>query len=133
MSVFNDFPHTRNSDQDFGWLIKAYRDLDEVVEQITQGNAELQKEIQELNNKVDDFINGGFAEKYLDVLEKWIAENIGKIFPTVWFGIDKNGYFIALIPNGWDNVIFNTTGLDIHIENVDYGHLTLSTGGNKNG
>lgn len=27
MSIFNDFPHTRNSDQDFGWLIKYYKDL----------------------------------------------------------------------------------------------------------
>ena len=27
MSIFNDFPHTRNSDQDFGWLITYYKDL----------------------------------------------------------------------------------------------------------
>lgn len=38
MSIFNDFIHTRNSDQDFGWLIKYYKDLigqyDDLVETV---------------------------------------------------------------------------------------------------
>ena len=37
-----------------------------------------------------------------------------------------DGYFVAYIPEGWDDIIFNTTGYDIAIAGMDYGHLTLS-------
>lgn len=45
----------------------------------------------------------------------------------VYFGITEDGYFCAYIPSGWENIQFNTTGLDIETPiQPEYGHLVLS-------
>ena len=45
----------------------------------------------------------------------------------VFFGLTDSGYFVAYIPDGWDEIIFNTTGLDIQLDlEPEYGHLVLS-------
>ena len=38
-----------------------------------------------------------------------------------------DGYFVAYIPETWDDITFGTTGLDIEVPcEPEYGHLVLS-------
>ena len=56
----------------------------------------------------------------LMIIEDYIAT-------MVFFGITDDGYFVAYIPESWDDITFNTTGLDINLPiQPEYGHLVLS-------
>lgn len=54
-----------------------------------------------------------------DIIEKYIARG-------VYFGLTQSGYLVAYIPQTWRALRFNTTGKDIQIPHVPYGHLVLS-------
>lgn len=79
---------------------------------------ELQKDMTIVKRWIDNF-DTGFIEKEVNAYLK-------KAVKMVMFGLNDNGYFVAYIPETWDDIIFNTTGLDITIDDVDYGHLVLS-------
>lgn len=56
-------------------------------------------------------------------IEKIIAESIKMVF----FGLTDSGYFVAYIPESWEDITFNTTDYDYpDPTNVGYGHLVLS-------
>ena len=69
MSIFNDFPHTRNSDQDFGWLIKYYKDLEEQYDTLV-------KTVERLEN-------------LYDTIPKQIADEIAKQMMSVYNTLSK--------------------------------------------
>ena len=76
---------------------------------------ELKAELEEVNKKIDE-IDTSFAEEL-------ISEAIATM---VFFGLTDNGYFVAYIPEGWDDIQFKTTGLDAFVTPpMDYGHLVL--------
>lgn len=74
----------------------------------------------------------------LEVVQKWIDnfdDNAKAIFTKmideyiatmVFFNITDDGYFVAYIPESWDDITFGTTGLDVFPAGIDYGHLTLN-------
>lgn len=71
----------------------------------------------------------------LDVVQDWIAnydtsfaeEIISKYLATMIFvEINDYGYITYYIPESWDDITFNTTGLDISIPQYEYGRLVLS-------
>ena len=79
----------------------------------------LKKEVQIVQNWINNF-NTSFAES---VIARYLAT---MIFVT----ISDEGYIIYTIPQNWECITFNTTGLDI-VNNIgvghyDYGHLVLS-------
>jgi hypothetical protein len=45
-------------------------------------------------------------------VDKWIDENLSYIFThvakQVYFGLNLEGYFVAYIPEGWDDIVFDT-------------------------
>ena len=63
-------------------------------------------------------------------LNTWMQENgpeiIAEFIKMVFFGLTDDGYFIAYIPDSWDDIQFGTSGLDDQPAGVDYGHLTIS-------
>ena len=78
--------------------------------------ADLYQEISAINEKIkslttDDSISAA-VEKFLATM--------------IFVEINTDGYIVYYIPESWDNITFNTTDLDINIENYDYGHLVLS-------
>lgn len=79
----------------------------------------LKKEVQIVQNWINNF-NTSFAES---VIARYLAT---MIFVT----ISDEGYIIYTIPEHWESITFNTTGLDIGnnigVGNYDYGHLVLS-------
>ena len=98
-------------------LIEKYASFDDVV-------AELQSAIDELQKQID-----AFDTTYIEKLIK------DKLANMIYVGISDAGYIIYYIPESWNDVSFNTTGLDIsneelanngHIDNYEYGRLVLS-------
>lgn len=129
MSFF-EFPHTRTYDSDLGWLIKHVGTYDETIHALNEWIAENQPKLDDMEALYEALISGDLPEGVKEGIEKWCRENmtdlIGQMAKMVFFSINDNGYFIAYIPEGWADIIFNTTGLDIAAPDYDFGHLALS-------
>ena len=61
-----------------------------------------------LDGKIEDFDN-----IILEKTQKWLDENMEGILTQavqlVWFGLTDDGYFMAVIPENWSDVKFDTT------------------------
>lgn len=80
---------------------------------------ELKKEIEIINNWINNFNE--------EEIKKYVEQYVDKYIATMIFvEISKAGYIIYNIPESWNDITFNTTGLDIEINNIDYGCLVLS-------
>lgn len=98
-------------------LIEKYASFDDVV-------AEIQTAIDALQKQIDEFDT--------TYIEKLIKDKLANM---LYACISDAGYFIYYIPESWNDVSFNTTGLDIsneelanngHVANYEYGRLVLS-------
>ena len=98
------------------------------------------KVVDYINKLIDDdkaiISNVNELKSELSVVQKWIAdfdtEFIKKVVEDyiatmIFIEISDSGYIIYYIPEKWSDITFNTTGLDINVENVsEYGRLVLS-------
>lgn len=80
----------------------------------------------ELVDNFEKFMESGFDDYYREQVETWIDENLEYVFTNiakqVYFGLNEQGYFVAYIPDSWDDIVFDTGavyGLDT------YGRLIL--------
>ena len=125
----NEFPYTDFHELNLSWLIEKYKFLLEALKKIDGWIEEHEKEYEELLTLYEQILAGDFPDEMLDSLKEWTIKNtqeiIGAAIITVFFGLE-DGYFVAYIPDGWDEVIFGTTGLDDFIAGFDFGHLTLT-------
>lgn len=134
MSFF-EFPHTRTYDSDLGWLIKHVNSYDEVINTLNAWIAENEPKLDDMEALYQALISGNLPVGVQNGIEKWCRENmadlVAEMAHLVFFGITDDGYFVAYVPETWSDIIFNTTGYDISVPGVDFGHLTLSfeTGG----
>lgn len=85
------------------------------VNNIVQDYDELKKELNEIQKWIQNFST--------DYLEKLIAE---KIATMIFVEISDTGYIVYYIPETWNDITFNTTGLDVDVKDKGYGHLVLS-------
>ena len=85
------------------------------------------------NNQIIEYVDELKAE--LKVVQDWIdnfdtsyAESIIRecLATMIFVEISDAGYFVYYIPESWNDITFNTTGLDITIPDTDYGRLVLS-------
>lgn len=85
------------------------------------------------NNQIIEYVDELKAE--LKVVQDWIdnfdtsyAESIIREYlaTMIFVEISDAGYFVYYMPESWDDITFNTTGLDITIPDTDYGRLVLS-------
>jgi len=125
-----EFPHTRTYDNDLGWLIKHVNSTDEAVAALEAWKESAEGSIQDLQTLLDNIAAGNFPKEISDAIKKWIVANfyniVGAMAKTVWFGLTDSGYFVAYIPDSWNDIIFKTTGYDYETELMpEYGHLVL--------
>lgn len=132
MSFF-EFPHTRTYDSDLGWLIKQVKTLMDCCESMNEWKTEHEDQYEELKALYDALMSGNFPPSIKQAFQDWMNANaielVGEMVKSVFFEISPQGYFIAWIPDGWDDIIFNTTYYDIILSahpEVEYGHLVLS-------
>ena len=87
----------------------------EIIEDVAQ----LRKELDEVESWIENWDSRAY-EYFSQIIEKWLAT-------MVFFGITDDGYFVAYIPDNWDDIQFGTTGLDVFLPlQPEYGHLVLS-------
>lgn len=83
-------------------------------------------EIEALKAEFEEFKEHGFDDYYLEQIEKWINENIETVLHLlirqVFFGLTIDGYFVAYIPESWNDIVFDT-GANYALDT--YGRLIL--------
>lgn len=74
------------------------------------------EEIQTVLKNYSDILDGkieNFDKIIFDLVTEWIDENLEDIFTQgtklVWFGLTDDGYFMAVIPPNWSEIIFDTS------------------------
>ena len=101
-------------------VVKYINDLIDSDREIIEDINELRTELAEVQSWIDSFDYAPLLATVEEMVQKYLTAG-------VYFGITDNGYFCAYIPRSWQNVKFNTTGLDIFTDlQPDYGHLVLS-------
>lgn len=97
-------------------VVKYINDLIENDKTMVEEIAELQSELSVVQKWIDDF-DMSYAEQIIK----------DSLATMIFVEISDAGYIIYYIPDNWESIVFNTTGLDISIEGVDeYGRLVLS-------
>ena len=129
MSYF-EFPHTRTYDNDLGWLIRNVKKSDDAIAALEAWKKSAEGSIQDLQKLLDDIAAGNFPKEISDAIKNWITANfydiVGDMAKTVWFGLTDAGYFVAYVPESWNEVKFKTTGYDYTTElQPEFGHLVL--------
>ena len=133
MSYFNDFVHTRNSDQDFGELIKQYVELNQkyadLLTKVVNAGVdyeEVKKELADIQKEIDEYVNGKLIPEYLKATQDYINNNlidfVSEIVKYVVFGLSDDGHFVAYIPAAWEFIAFDTV---VDETSELYGHLLL--------
>lgn len=126
----NEYPYTDFHELNLSWVIKKVKELLDHMRQIDEWKEEYQETVDKLQAFYDDLVNGHYPPEFIKHLKNWISEYgvdiIADLIKMVFFGITDDGYFIAYIPESWDEIVFGTSGLDDFPAGVDYGHLTLS-------
>ena len=126
----NGYPYTDFHELNADFLLKNYKRLLDSLQQIDSWIENHETEYNELKAAVDDLEAGNWSAGFVNTLISWYKDNIidiiGEMVKQVYFGLTDEGYFIAYIPESWNDIIFGTSGLDDFPVGVDYGHLTLS-------
>ena len=129
--AFNyEFPYTDPNLYNDDWLLKRMKELLSQLDELEEWKKLWQEEYEEFKELVEQIEAGNFPESIRNAFANWMRENalnlVGELVKMVYFGITDTGYFVAYIPEGWEDIIFNTTGLDITLPGYEYGRLVLS-------
>lgn len=129
--AFFEFPHTRTYDSDLGWLIRQCKTNADAIKVLQDWTATAEDVIGDLQKLLEDVAEGIFPPEISNAIRNFIITNfydiVGDMAKMVFFGLTDSGYFVAYIPDGWDDITFNTTGWDIILALMpEYGHLVLS-------
>lgn len=100
-------------------LCKVVKYINNLIEQdkiIGNELNDLKKELDAVNKWIDDFDTS--------YIEKIVTQYLSTM---IFVEISNSGYIIYNIPENWESITFNTTGLDITLDlQPEYGHLVLS-------
>lgn len=69
-------------------------------------------DVEQLKADFEKFKESGFLDYYQSQLEAWIRKNmpgiISESVKMVFFGLTLDGYFVAYIPDSWEEITFDT-------------------------
>lgn len=130
MGAFDHFPYTNVHELNLDWILAQVKTLTGELDTIKEWIEQHQDEYEELKDLYDDIMAGDFPDSIKQAFSNWMQHNalqlVGELIQMVIINITDDGYLVAYIPESWEEIIFNTTGLDITIAGYDYGHLVLS-------
>lgn len=82
--------------------------LDYVAKMMNEWNVEFSEEMEKEFVELWNAVNNGLENAVHD----WVNKNLNEIFnlvvKQVYFGLNLEGYFVAYIPEGWDDIVFDT-------------------------
>ena len=126
----NEYPYTDFHELNLSWVINKTKELIDHMKEIDEWKESYQQTVEDLQKFYDDLVAGNYPPEFVTHLKNWISiygvDIIGSLIKMVFFGITDDGYFIAYIPESWNDIVFGTSGLDDFPAGVEYGHLTLS-------
>ena len=96
-------------------IVKYINDIIGNEKEMTDEFLELKKEVEKVQEMLDNFDTA--------VIERIVREYLATM---IFVEISDAGYFIYYIPDSWDNIQFETSGLDVELPDVEYGRLILS-------
>lgn len=126
-SNFLDVTHLKGRDTDYTTNAQSYFDklakdknlIKELAFKIWQYDETLKASLEEIERVLthySDILDGkieNFEPTIIALTEKWLAENMEDIMhdavKMVWFGLTDDGHFMAVIPETWDEITFDTT------------------------
>ena len=113
MAFWEHFPYTNFHELNIDWLVQVVKKLSE---ECPENFEKLSAKFDKLSKEVENF-----DCKYIsELLENYIP---AMIYPE----ITNAGYIVFNLPESWDSITFNTTGIDItSVIQPEYGHLVLS-------
>lgn len=128
--AFFEFPHTRTYDSDLGWLILQCKTNLDAIKVLQNWVSNAEDVIGDLQKLLEDVAAGNFPDEIADAIREFIVNNfydiVGDMTKMVFFGLTDTGYFVAYIPESWDDIEFFTTGWDFNTDLMpEYGHLVL--------
>jgi hypothetical protein len=110
-------------------LCKVVNKLNELIEQVgstVDGVKELTTFVNNLQDQLNAFREHGFDDYYKAQVQTWIDSHLDVIYnytiKQVYFGLNQDGYFVAYIPDSWDDIIFDT---GFNYSDATYGRLIL--------
>lgn len=127
---FNQYPYINENDLNLDYILKHLKEFMARVNDLDKWRVNHEKEYEELKALYDRIISGDFPQSMIAELEKWLKNNVrdivGEVIKMVFFAVTDDGYFVAYMPDNWNDIIFGTSGLDDFPSGVDFGHLTLT-------
>jgi hypothetical protein len=109
------------------WLLSIQSKVNEIIiirNEVVQdaNNFTLQKyeEVKKLIDDLKELLNNGniipngsiglekLKSDFFDKIEDVVVNMVHNLAKTVWFGINDNGYFYAVIPSDWEQIQFST-------------------------
>ena len=131
MGLFEHFPYTNFHDLNLDWILKVVKDLYYKVSNQEEWINEHKKEYEELKEFMDAIEAGDLPDAVYDKLKLWLINNyesiMSELIKFISFSLNDAGYLVVTYPDSLDELIFNTTGLDIFPAlQPEYGHLTIS-------
>ena len=96
-------------------IVKYINDIIGNEKELSDEFIELKKEVEKVQEMLDNFDTV--------VIERIVREYLATM---IFVEISDAGYFIYYIPDSWENIQFETSGLDVELPDVEYGRLILS-------
>lgn len=130
--IGQEFPNADFYKSDLSEILKTVKKLLQLANEHSEWIGKHEVEYLQLKDLYDALMGyKPLPESVQKVFYDWCRTNlvdlVGEVIHNVFFGLTDEGYFVAYIPESWDDIIFNTTGYDIDVELMpDYGHLVLS-------
>ncbi len=128
--MFNKYPYTDFHELNADWILNKIKEIMAVIDSLADMREKFEEAYNELKSLYDAIVSGNFppaiANAFNDWMRRYGLDIIGSLADMVIFNITDDGYFVAYIPESWDDIIFGTTGFDDLVPGYEYGHLTLS-------
>ena len=96
-------------------IVKYINDIIGNEKELSDEFLELKKEVEKVQEMLDNFDTV--------VIERIVREYLATM---IFVEISDAGYFVYYIPDSWENIKFETSGLDVELPDVEYGRLILS-------
>lgn len=122
MAYNYEYPYVDPNRHNDDWLLTFVSDAKSFLEEYKKRLEALENRDKALQNEIDkiNFWISHYDEHVEAAVKKYIAT-------MIFVEISNAGYIIYNIPERWEDITFNTTGLDIELEKQpDFGYLVLS-------
>lgn len=129
--LFAQYPYQNFSDYNLDWIIRRLKEYLAKVDNLEEWKDETQVVIDAINQLVKDINSGNFPDEMKNSIIAFIKSNfyniVGEMTKMVFFGLTDSGYFVAYIPESWEDIKFSTSEYDDSTPlQPEFGHLILS-------